>query len=331
MKYKMKSAWILHVTQENCHEIHTFFKEDSSDIDVVLMLTSASEDVMKVVRDIHSMSTQRKRICMAYSTKDVRQAIDYYKLDVLAMYEDVRVIGLEPSLKASVILAPERTLCHVFGLWDPLDKMPNNMVQLREVARKACPDFRCHLYDPTALTMVIGEERMREIEEVVSQRRVAIADIVRYYLMWLKGGFYLDLDVRVRRDLASIVDACVSNNVRAALFTEHDDCNPSWMGEREDKKHTKRLYNCMFWSLPGETFWKSCIDMALARCAELLEQKTEWNDVDILWASGPDIITTVFHTKFEDSNYIKVYSNSDTRKLLVHTNGGTWRNNKDIK
>jgi hypothetical protein len=323
----MKSAWILHVTQENCHEIHTFFKEDSSDIDVVLMLTSASEDVMKVVRDIHSMSTQRKRICMAYSTKDVRQAIDYYKLDVLAMYEDVRVIGLEPSLKASVILAPERTLCHVFGLWDPLDKMPNNMVQLREVARKACPDFRCHLYDPTALTMVIGEERMREIEEVVSQRRVAIADIVRYYLMWLKGGFYLDLDVRVRRDLASIVDACVSNNVRAALFTEHDDCNPSWMGEREDKKHTKRLYNCMFWSQPGHPMWKDCIDLSLSRCRMLSASNHVLSDTDILWATGPDVITTVWHTRKDED--VRVYNYKDSVDVLQHTCAGTWRHEQD--
>ena len=87
----------------------------------------------------------------------------------------------------------------------------------------------------------------------------------------------------------------------------------------------------MCWSLPNEKFWKDCIDLCKERCNYLLKNKEIWTDVDILWASGPDIITTIYHSKYKLDDKIKVFSNNDTIRILRHMNGGTWRNNKDKK
>ena len=276
-------------------------------------------------KNIYEMSYVNTDWTRSKSIKEV-----YKILPTSVFCEDVAVMIDIVMSDENFIKASHRTIHNIYGLWDDPGTIPMFMKSLRYDMKEKCPDFRTLLHNSDDIKQFVNDGTWDFLQTKI-KRRVVLADISRYYLMWRRGGLYLDMDVRVNDDLKHLVDRGVREGNRLILFTEHDNCNPDTMGPREDKRFTHRLYNCMFWSLPGETFWKSCIDMALARCAELLEQKTEWNDVDILWASGPDIITTVFHTKFEDSNYIKVYSNSDTRKLLVHTNGGTWRNNKDIK
>lgn len=228
------------------------------------------------------------------------------------------------------IHASHRTIHNIYGLWDDIDSMPIFMKTLRYDMKQKCEDFRTLLHNSDDIKEYINDSTWEFLQNKI-KRKVVLADISRYYLMWRRGGLYLDLDVRVNDDLKYLISKCVKEGNKMLLFTEHDNCNPGTMGPMENKAFTHRLYNCMFWSLPGETFWKNCIDLALKRCNELLNEKDQWSDVDILWASGPDIITTVYHTKFEDSNFIKVFNNEDTRKLLVHMNGGTWRNNKDIK
>lgn len=235
------------------------------------------------------------------------------------------VIDAENCINAS-----HRTIHNIYGLWDNPETMPMFMKTLRYDMKSKCEDFRTLLHNSDDIREFINDNTWDFLQNKI-KRKVVLADISRYYLMWRRGGMYLDLDVRVNDDLKYLIKKCVAEGNKMLLFTEHDSCDPEAMGPMENKAFTHRLYNCMFWSIPGETFWKNCIDLAINRCNELLAKKEEWSDVDILWASGPDIITTVYHTKFEDCNYIKVFNNDETRKLLVHMNGGTWRNNKDIK
>lgn len=244
--------------------------------------------------------------------------------------EDIVIIVDSVISEENSINASYRTIHNIYGLWDDPNTIPMFMKSLRYNMKEKCPDFRTLLHNRDDIKQFMNDDTWEFIHTNI-KRKVVLADISRYYMMWRRGGLYLDMDVMVNDDLKQLIDHGVNEGNRLILFTEHDNCDPNAMGPLEDKRFTHRLYNCMFWSLPGESFWKNCIDLALERCKGLLKKKTDWTDVDILWASGPDIITTVFHTNFEDSNYIKVFSNAETRKLLVHMNGGTWRNNKDLK
>lgn len=226
------------------------------------------------------------------------------------------------------VVASRYTLHNIYGLWDKMDDMPMFMKTLRYDMTQKCPTFRTLLHDNENIKDYFNEETWKFFNGKID-RKVVLADVSRYYLMWRRGGFYLDLDVRVNDDLQFLIDKCVREGCRILLFTEHDQCDPEKMGPMEDKALTHRLYNCMFWSFPGEDFWKKCIDLSIKRCNQLLNTKDVWSDVDILWASGPDIITTVYHTMYQYDNKIKIFNNADTLKLLKHMNGGTWRNNKD--
>ena len=221
------------------------------------------------------------------------------------------------------------TLNHMFGLWDPSDAMPPSMVAHKRIAADRCVDFASRMYDPDAISLLMGEDLWHEVS--LLERTVLIADLARYYLMWRRGGLYLDLDVLVKQDMRPLIDELVASDVHALLFTEHDACPTAMLGPRENPAHTKRIYNCMFWSRPNHPIWKRCFDLALERCRALsAEGDSTWSDTDVIWATGPDVVTTVWNESFSDDPHVRVMSNENTVRYLVHTHAGTWRNGRDI-
>tara|TARA_B110000483_G_scaffold37470_1_gene46104 strand:- start:365 stop:1333 length:969 start_codon:yes stop_codon:yes gene_type:complete len=242
--------------------------------------------------------------------------------------DDWCVVGMNES----VIHVPRygRHINYVFGLWDDPSNMPSFMKDFMQITKFKCPEFYQDLFDSTRIAETIGQETFREIEELVPKRRVCIADITRYHLMMLQGGMYLDLDVRVKGDMGPLIDKCLVEGVQVLLFTEHDNCDPKYMGTRENKQYTRRIYNCMFWSVPEHPIWKECAKLARERC-ESLKTLDEWGNDDVLWASGPDVITTVFMEQFTDDPTVLVLNSKETFQLLHHTYRGTWRRNEDIK
>lgn len=243
--------------------------------------------------------------------------------------ENIWIINNSNITQLNNIIASHRTVHNIYGLWDK-DDMPMFMKTLRYDMQQKNPTFRTLLHNSIDIEAFFDENTWKFFNEKIS-RKVVLADVSRYFLMWKCGGFYLDLDVRVTDSLLPLINKCINENKSILLFTEHDKCDVEQMGPMENKEYTQRIYNCMCWSLPNEDFWRQCIDLCKERCTYLLKNKDVWSDVDILWASGPDIITTVYHSKFKSNPKIKIFSNSDTIKLLKHMNGGTWRNNKDKK
>lgn len=228
------------------------------------------------------------------------------------------------------LYAASKSIKYMYGLWDSMDDMPSFMKQLKQETQLKCPTMRTDLLSKDDIIEIMDEDVWDMINTKI-KRKVVLADISRYYLMWREGGFYLDLDVRVNRDLNEIVKANLSNNKHIILFTEHDNCNPMYMGKRENKDHTHRIYNCMFWTKENLKFWKECIDLTIERCKLLIAENSEITDEDVIWVSGPDVITTIYNEKYRDDKMVKVYHGVKSREILTHLNGGTWRNKKDLK
>ena len=53
----------------------------------------------------------------------------------------------------------------------------------------------------------------------------------------------------------------------------------------------------------------------------------EWTDKDVLWSTGPDVVTTVISQNL--SNDLKVVDLKTRKKMMDHTAEGTWREHKD--
>jgi hypothetical protein len=124
-----------------------------------------------------------------------------------------------------------------------------------------------------------------------------------------------------------MIDLCVQQKKRILLFSEHDNADPNRMGPRENKQHTHRIYNCMFWSEPNEMFWKQCYDLAISR-VKSIQHVPLWTDEDILWATGPDVVTTVFHQTNHEP--IQTINYNTTQKMLTHLRTGTWKRTADL-
>lgn len=247
------------------------------------------------------------------------------------MIEEERAIVVRDDTPgAEHVLTSDFTLNHMFGLWDALDDMPPSMMQHKQLASSRCTDFASRMYDANAIRWLMGDELWAEVSQL--KRKVLIADLARYYLMWQRGGLYLDLDVLVKQDMRPLIQSLIQRNVDVLLFTEHDACPTVMLGPRENPAHTKRIYNCMFWSRPKHAIWKTCFDVALARCKTLVQNDHEvWSDTDVIWATGPDVITTVWNESFAQDPRVLVMSNEDTVRYLVHTHSGTWRNGRDLR
>jgi hypothetical protein len=241
--------------------------------------------------------------------------------------EDWQIVGMREE--PVTVRYYERSIVYIFGLWNETWEMPQFMKDFMEVGKMKCPEFCQELLDAQSVASIIGTKAFDKIKTIVPSRRVCRADLCRYYVMMNRGGLYLDLDVRVKQDLGTLVDECIRDGVEVLLFTEHDDCDIRAMGEKENKQYTQRIYNCMFWSVPKHPIWKACIDLAEKRCKNMKKQE-EWSDTDVIWSTGPDVITTVWTEKYKTDPKVRVLEMKDTFLYLHHMYKGTWRNKDDV-
>lgn len=210
---------------------------------------------------------------------------------------------------------------YIYGLWDEQQQLPPSFAKLVKHNEEVINEKSTIWYrrDIERLFLEAGfQDTWVYLNEYVS-RKVVLADLARYLVLWKHAGLYLDLDVRVNHDLRDYYN----NDV--LLFTEHDNCNPLHMGPLEDPTQTHRIYNCMMYcSDTGRTFFKKCFELAVQR----VKSVQTWSDKNILWASGPDVITTVYHENLNKPG-IQALPHQTSVALLTHFQTGTWRNNRD--
>lgn len=126
------------------------------------------------------------------------------------------------------------------------------------------------------------------------------ADLGRLLYIYKHGGFYLDVDcLMVFNPFNPINPKCD----RMILFTEFI-VPIEKLGPRECKhpRNGLRIANFAFASnLKRHPFLKTCIHECMRRLTFLFELNLEkWEETDILWVCGPDVITTMYHAQYHD-------------------------------
>ena len=130
-------------------------------------------------------------------------------------------------------------------------------------------------------------------------RWVMRCDLARLVHVFMNGGFYCDVDCLLTAPLPSAGFAPTTLH----LYTE-SVVRPSSLGPREDKSPARRvrianyLFGC---SCPHHPLlWDAIVESA-RRTYHLLEvervQPASLTDSDVLWATGPDVITSVYHDR----------------------------------
>jgi len=155
-------------------------------------------------------------------------------------------------------------------------------------------------------------------------RGVAKSDIARIVSVYLRGGHYADLDAEFSK-LPPIKED------RAIVYTE----TIGIFAKQYKKPFSIRIANYGFSSPAKHPFLLEVAKEIVKRVNERISDNKLWDDGDVLYVTGPDVITSVYHdqskrwnTKEEKVTRIGLLQ---SRSIIKHKCFGTWRDNKDTK
>ncbi len=150
---------------------------------------------------------------------------------------------------------------------------------------------------------------------------VVRADLGRLLYIYKHGGFYLDVDCVIAKNPFQQVNPKTD---RMILFTEFTVPLHA-LGPRECKnpRNALRVANFAFAAnYKRHPFLELCIRECMRRLECLFQSNLEkWEETDILWVCGPDVVTTMYHEHQDDDSSIRLID----RGYLQHLGYGSWR------
>lgn len=235
------------------------------------------------------------------------------------------------------VFTHQHLIYYIYGIWDT-NPIPNHLLDNIKKNDSINNQSIGNILNADDIAGLLKTHNDVELHNMYYSlhRNVCKADIARYLMMIYRTGYYFDIDIIQKKNMYNDFFMVNDNVTDIILFAEHDDYPPQWLGPREDKTNTTRIYNCIFWSKINENsrrFWMKCIDICKQRISTLHEKEnnyTNWTDFDVLWATGPDVITTVWSTYFSKSSHVKLIPKHVNVNYFQHTCLGSWRYNNDI-
>lgn len=144
------------------------------------------------------------------------------------------------------------------------------------------PDWTYHFYDDDACAELIADmlPDLLPTYGAADLMPVQRADIFRLAIVYLRGGFYLDIDVEMHRALDPLLEHAAVFPVEVVL--DAPTC------QRLGHEHAVRVGNYGFGAVPGHPFLRHLLDgIGIASVARTEE--------DVLETTGPGFVTRAFH------------------------------------
>lgn len=153
-------------------------------------------------------------------------------------------------------------------------------------------------------------------------RNVMKSDIARYLVAYEYGGLYADYDV-------AAVGPLPEGDWALCLQVEHT--LKQWSGRlssSREKQYLQRIAQYFFAVEPHHDFFRLVLDESLRRMRQLFqENRTRWDDKTVLWATGPDVFTTIYHEHFENDTSVFL---AERGALAKHQHEGVWKKGRDM-
>jgi len=165
----------------------------------------------------------------------------------------------------------------------PTMDLPAWCQPLRDRTLRLHPDWDHRFYDDAAARDLLRRE-LPQVLPVYDNYffNIQRVDLFRVALMYVSGGFYLDLDIECHKPLDSLCDyPCILGEERIV-----DPETVAGIGDG----NVVRVANYMFGSEPGHPFWRDLLDEMLRRAG-----RTIASEHDILESTGPGLLTDVYH------------------------------------
>jgi inositol phosphorylceramide mannosyltransferase catalytic subunit len=152
-----------------------------------------------------------------------------------------------------------------------------------EKVRRLHPQWEITIWDDVVALSLVAEY-FPELKEMYTSYKFPVqrADVFRVMLMYLKGGFYMDLDILCFKKLDEICGRGVVLGVEKVL-TQRQCAS---LGH----KHRLRIANYMFGSSPRHQFW-----LDILKGIEERSRNPVHSESDVLESTGPGVVTDVYH------------------------------------
>lgn len=160
------------------------------------------------------------------------------------------------------------------------------------------------------------------------------SDLLRILLVYLFGGFYMDLDMFCLKKLDELRGLELILGEEKTISEEE----LSYYG----LEHKLRIANYMFGGIPKHKFWLLVLNEIILKC-----NKPILTENDILESTGPGLLTNVYHAYKDSYKGITLLKNIDRKCLIqghdaischfgnfaAHLHQGTWRwgNERHVK
>lgn len=217
-------------------------------------------------------------------------------------------------------MIPKRILCTHKSAFDLEPKLRYCLHRVREFH----PEWDFHFFsDGDSRNFV--ERECPEYLELYDwyPRPVMEADLFRLLAVHRLGGFYLDTDFLVEKPLDPLCQE------KAVFAYEHEIDEkafarryPRWMRSGEERL---TLGNYAFGAEAGHPFVAAILDELVERTRTF--EAEDCNDLDILHATGPDAVTSVYYRHRERWSDVKVLRSErmGLGSYGVHLVTGGWR------
>lgn len=215
--------------------------------------------------------------------------------------------------------------------------VPQLYRQTFESIKSMHPNWEIRFYDDREAENIV-KSHFPELLEIYRAypSHIQRVDVFRILLVYLFGGFYLDLDVHC---LKSLDELCGSNLVLGEEIRyssiERKLLNFKFVSEVQ-------VANYMFGSIPGHSFWIKLLMEIINRSDYIIR-----GEVDVLKSTGPGVLTEVYQKNKHLYKDIQLIANKFKRchsgcpsvschfgdyAAHLHVNGWTWsgKNNENI-
>ncbi|SDF79218.1 Glycosyltransferase sugar-binding region containing DXD motif-containing protein [Pedobacter terrae] len=189
------------------------------------------------------------------------------------------------------------------------------------------PDWEVNVYDMDSATRLIQEHvpylfNWFDMQELTVQK----ADVFRIILVYIYGGFYMDMDMLCLKRL----DDLASENLVLAEEKTISAAQAFYLGHT----HQMRIANYMFGSKPSHPFWIEMLIYILENSHHAIHTEEE-----VLEYAGPGALTNIYHHTVDKFPDVKLLLNGGRiciqpghieescyfGEYAAHIHQGSWR------
>ena len=223
----------------------------------------------------------------------------------------------------------------LWGFLGDAGPLPNREQRNHELWQGKNPTWNCQVQTPDRIEQIFST-RPKDHRDTNIYRELPTAiqrcDVARPLILKEVGGIYSDLDVHPHRDmdwLCGLYPRAKVLLVEEVTLTRGSSIRRGNRFPVRQGNPELRLRVANFWmaSAPGHPFWDDVMDLVDER--RKIEIK---NDYDVIYTTGPDIISEVYHRKADQYDDVALIPRKIARRFFRHRTHGSWRTEgKDSK